>query len=179
MNKDFFQIVINTSLLREVSKSKILNYYAHFYYIDEKDLTDRNVIKDNILNLFDWDANGDSGLAVFCSKFESIKRYDLDDIIQFIIDNAEEIKLKSKENHKLRTLEQKKLILTSDQLSEQRKIDHFCDENYEVNPYGKPAKVTIYEGRVYKSRQECMYKEGITKNQLYQYLKKHEKSQNN
>lgn len=179
MDKEYFQIVINTSLLREVSKSKILNYYAHFYYFDELDLTDENRIKDNLLNLFDWDMNGDSGLGVFCSKFESVKRKDLDRITKYILENANKIRKLSKEHFKERVLNFNKLILTKDEISEQKKKDHFCNKNYEVNPYGKPAKVTVYKGRVYKSRQECMYKEGITKNQLYQYLKTHESTQNN
>lgn len=171
---DNFQIVVNSTLLREFPKNIFLLYYARFYYKSDEDLTNEGVIQNNIKDLLDWDANGDSGLEIFCSKFESLKRRDLKTLTDYIINKAEEIKKKAKEPIKLRELEHYKVIRSEQEKQEEKIKEHFCDENYEANPYGKPAKVTIYEGRVYKSRQECMYKEGLTKNQLYQYLKKHE-----
>ena len=174
-----FQIIINTSLLRELSKSKLLTYYGKFYYVNDEDLTNEEKIKSNLLDLLDWDTNGDSGLELFCSRFESIKKSDLKELITFILNNSDEIIKRSKEEVKLRKLEHQKVIRNSYEILEDKRKTHFCDENYKVNPYGKPAKETIYKGRIYKSRQECMYKEGLTKNQLYQYLKKHEGSKNN
>jgi hypothetical protein len=174
-----FQIIINTSLLRELSKSKLLTYYGRFYYVDNEDLTNEEKIRSNLLDLLDWDTNGDSGLELFCSRFESIKRSDLKELVKFILNNTDEIIKRSKKEFKLRELEHQKVIRTHFEILEDKRKKHFCDENYEVNPYGKPAKETIYEGRRYKSRQECMYKEGLTKAQLYKYLKKHETNKNN
>ena len=53
----------------------------------------------------------------------------------------------------------------------QHNIERFTDSNYKVSGRGKKAKPCIYEGKEYKSRQECMYKEGLTKYQLWIYLK--------
>ena len=55
---------------------------------------------------------------------------------------------------------------------EQHNIERFSDENYTISGRGKKARPCIYKGKEYKSRQECIYKEGITKYQLYEYLKK-------
>ena len=54
---------------------------------------------------------------------------------------------------------------------EQHNIERFTNENYTVSGRGKKAKTCVYKGREYKSRQECIYKERITKYQLYEYLK--------
>ena len=172
---DDFQIVINTSLLREFPKSKFLLCYAKFYYLTDEDISSEGKIQENIVDLLDWDKHGDSGLEIFCSRFESIKRRDLKMLVQYVLDNVNEIKRLSKKYIELRALENQKVIRTNEEILEEKMKKHFCAEDYEVNPYGKPAKKTIYKGRVYKSRQECMYKEGITKAQLYKYLKKNEK----
>lgn len=171
---DNFQFVVNSTLLREFPKNLFLLYYAKFYYIDDDDLTNDEKIKQNIIDLLDWDANGDSGLEVFCSRFESLKRNDVAELVKYIKDNSKQIIEKSKESTKIRALEHKKVIREQEEIKEEKMKEHFCNEDYEPNPYGKPAQETVYEGRIYKSRQECMYKEGLTKNQLYQYLKKHE-----
>ena len=52
----------------------------------------------------------------------------------------------------------------------QHNKERFNDSNYTVSGRGKKARPCIYEGREYKSRQECMYKENLTKAQLYKYL---------
>ena len=45
---DLFQIVINTSLLREIKKSTILSKYTKYCYVSEEDLTDPIKIKANL-----------------------------------------------------------------------------------------------------------------------------------
>ena len=170
------QLIVNTSLLREIDSSKLLTYYGKHCYFSEEDLMDDIKIRSNLEDLLDWDKNGDLGLALYCSKFESLKRSDIERLVKFIKNNTKEIRERSKSFIKLKKLENKKIIQDRETKIEEKRKAHFCDENYKVNPYGKKAKPTIYEGRVYRSRQEAMYKEGITKNQLYQYLKKHEGS---
>lgn len=164
------QLVINSELLREIDESKLLNYYAKLCYITNEDLTEDNKIQSNLKKLLDWDENGDLGLALYCSKFESLKRRDIEMLISFIKSNIREIKARSKESIKIRNLENKKIVLSNEEKSEELRKKHFTDEHYRPNPFGKKAKPTLYKGKWYKSRQECMYKEGITKNQLYKYL---------
>ena len=48
------QLVINTSLLREIDERKLINAYARFMYNDEKDTTDDTQIKENLIQLLDW-----------------------------------------------------------------------------------------------------------------------------
>ena len=67
------QLVVNTNMLREIDERKLINAYARFMYIDEKDVTDDIQIKTNLIELFDWDINGDNGLGIYCGKFEKIK----------------------------------------------------------------------------------------------------------
>ena len=81
------QLVINTTMLREIDERRLINAYARLIYETEVDITDDNVIKVNLIKLFDWDINGDNGLGVYCGKFESIKRKDWITLIQFIKDN--------------------------------------------------------------------------------------------
>ena len=165
------QLVINTSLLREIDERKLINAYARFMYNDEKDTTDDVQIKENLIQLLDWDKNGDNGLGIYCSKFESIKRKDWPILIQFIKDNRYEIKKISYEPLKEKRLENIKVVNDILKAKEQHNIERFSDKNYTVSGRGKKARPCIYKGREYKSRQECMYKEGITKYQLYEYLK--------
>ena len=165
------QLVINTNMLREIDERKLINAYARFEYNDERDVTDDNLIKSNLVQLLDWDENGDDGLGIYCSKFESIKRKDWERLIQFIKNNRYEIELLSRPSVKEKKLESIKIVNDALEAKEQHNIERFTDENYKVSGRGKKAKTCIYNGREYKSRQECIYKEGLTKYQLYQYLK--------
>lgn len=166
------QLVVNVELLREIDERKLINSYARFMYNDEQDVSDDFRIKDNLIQLLDWDENGDSGLGIYCSKFESIKERDWIKLIQFIKENHHEIKYLAYCPRKKRRLESIKVIHDALEAKEEYNKRRYSDENYEVSGRGKKAKTCVYEGRKYKSRQECMYKEGITKNKLYQYLKK-------
>ena len=164
-------LVINTALLREIDERKLINAYARYVYESEKDLSDDNNIKLNLIRLFDWDINGDNGLGIYCGKFESIKRKDWIKLIQFIKENSYEIEKLSRPFLKEKKLENIKIINNALEAKELHNIERFSDENYTVSGRGKKAKPCIYEGRKYKSRQECMYKEGLTKYQIWKYLK--------
>jgi len=165
------QLVVNVELLREIDERKLINAYARFMYNDEKDITDDVQIKKNLIQLLDWDENGDNGLGVYCSKFEKIKRKDWEFLINFIKENSYEIELLSRSHVKERKLESIKVINDIFETKKQHDINRFTDENYQISGRGKKARPCIYEGREYKSRQECMYKEGLTKYQLWVYLK--------
>ena len=164
-------LVVNVNLLREIDERKLINAYAHFMYNDEKDISDEVQIKENLIQLLDWDKNGDNGLGIYCSHFESIKNKDWNKLITFIKKNHHEIKVLSYSDVKNRKLESIKIVNDALQAKEKHYLERFTDENYKVSGRGKKAKPCIYEGRSYKSQQECMYKEGITKYQLYKYLK--------
>jgi len=168
------QLIINTVMLREIDERKLINAYARLIYEKESDITDDNVIKVNLINLFDWDINGDNGLGIYCGKFESIKRRDWEILIQFIKDNGYEIEKISRTPLKEKRLENIKIVNDFLEAKEQHNIERFTNENYTVSGRGKKAKPCIYEGKEYKSRQECIYKEGITKYELYQYLRETE-----
>ena len=163
--------VINTNMLRELDERKLIHAYARYVYESEKDLSDDNNIKLNLIRLFDWDINGDNGLGIYCGKFESIKRKDWVKLIQFIKDNSYEIEKLSRPHIKEKRLENIKIINDALEIKEQHNIERFSDENYTISGRGKKARPCIYKGKEYKSRQECIYKEGITKYQLYEYLK--------
>jgi hypothetical protein len=165
------QLVINTNLLREIDERKLINAYAHFMYNSEEDVSDDIRIKENLIELLDWDVNGDEALGIYCGKFESLKVKDWVKLIHFIKENHHEIKNLSYSSVKTRKLESIKVINDVLQEKEQRNIERFTDSNYQVSGRGKKARPCIYEGREYKSRQECMYKEGLTKYQLWIYLK--------
>ena len=165
------QLVINTNMLREIDERKLINAYAKKVYESEKDTEDDDVIKINLTKLFDWDLNGDNGLGVYCGKFESIKRKDWDKLIQFIKENSYEIEILSRPYIKEKRLEDIKIVNSALEAKEQHNIERFSDEDYKVSGRGKKAKTCIYKGKEYKSRQECIYKEGLTKYQLYEYLK--------
>lgn len=164
-------LVVNVNLLREIDERKLINAYAHFMYNDEKDISDEVQIKENLIQLLDWDKNGDNGLGIYCSHFESVKNKDWNKLITFIKENHHEIKVLSYSDVKNRKLESIKIVNDALQAKEKHYLERFTDENYKVSGRGKKAKPCIYEGRSYKSQQECMYKEGITKYQLYKYLK--------
>ena len=164
-------LVVNVNLLREIDERKLINAYAHFMYNDEKDISDEVQIKENLIQLLDWDKNGDNGLGIYCSHFESIKNKDWNKLITFIKENHHEIKVLSYSDVKNRKLESIKIVNDALQAKEKHYLERFTDENYKVSGRGKKAKPCIYEGRSYKSQQECMYKEGLTKYQLWIYLK--------
>lgn len=165
------QLVVNVNLLREIDERKLINAYARFMYNDEKDTTDDVQIRENLIQLLDWDKNGDNGLGIYCSHFESLKEKDWNVLINFIKENHHEIKSISFYPVKERKLESIKVINDILETKKQHNIERFTDENYEVSGRGKKARPCTYEGREYKSRQECMYKEGLNKYQLWTYLK--------
>ena len=165
------QLVINTTLLREIDERKLINAYARFMYNDESDINNDVKIKENLIQLLDWDKNGSNGLEVYCGKFEKIKMKDWEFLINFIKENSYEIELLSRSHVKERKLESVKVINDVIEEKKQHDIERFTDNNYQVSGRGKKARSCIYEGREYKSRQECMYKEGLTKYQIWKYLK--------
>ena len=164
------QLVINTTLLREIDERKLINAYARFMYNDEKDTTDDLQIRENLIQLLDWDKNGDNGLGIYCSHFEKLKEKDWNRLIQFIKENHHEIKSISFYPAKERKLESIKVINSVIENKKKHNTERFTDSNYKVSGRGKKARPCIYEGREYKSRQECMYKEGLTKYQIWKYL---------
>ena len=165
------QLVVNVNLLREINERKLINAYARYMYNDEKDTTDDVQIRENLIQLLDWDENGDNGLGIYCSKFESLKEKDWIKLISFIKENHHEIKAISFYPLKERKLESIKVINTEIEAKKIHNKERFTSENYQVSGRGKKARPCIYEGREYKSRQECMYKEGLTKYQIWKYLK--------
>ena len=104
------QLVVNVELLREIDERKLINAYARFMYNDESDITDDNRIKENLIQLLDWDKNGSNGLEIYCSHFEEIKRKDWELLINFIKENGYEIELLSRSHVKERKLESIKII---------------------------------------------------------------------
>ena len=165
------QLVVNVNLLREIDERKLINSYARFVYNDEKDITDDVQIKENLIQLLDWDKNGDNGLGIYCSQFEEIKRKDWEFLINFVKENGKEIEFISRGSVKKRKLEFIKVINDSIEKKKQHDIERFTSEEYKVSGRGKKARSCVYKGKEYKSRQECMYKEGLTKYQLWIYLK--------
>ena len=168
---DTIQIVINSVLLREIDERKLIRAYARFVYNSEEDTTNDTNIRENLTQLLDWDENGEDGLGIYCGKFESIKEKDWIKLINFIKENAYEIKNLSYAPRKVKRLEHIKTILDGHESKKKRNIDRCQDENYEVSGRGKKAKPCEYNGVIYKSRQECEYKTGISRYKLYKYLK--------
>lgn len=166
------QLVINTNMLREIDERRIIHSYARLFYESDDDITVDSVIKDNLINLLDWDKNGDKGLGIYCGKFEKIKRRDWKFLIDFIKSNGEEIRTIYGHYKNPKLKESLKEIKSIIEKKEEHNIARFTSENYKVSGRGKKAKPCTYEGRQYKSQQECLYKEGLTKFQLYNYLKK-------
>ena len=165
------QLVVNVNLLREIDGRKLINAYARFMYNDESDTTDDVQIRENLIQLLDWDKNGDNGLGIYCSHFEKLKEKDWNRLIDFIKENHHEIKSISYTSVKERKLESIKVINTEIEAKKIHNKERFTSENYQVSGRGKKARPCIYEGKEYKSRQECMYKEGLTKYQIWKYLK--------
>ena len=165
------QLIVNVNLLRELDERKLINAYARFVYNDENDVTDDVRIKENLIQLLDWDKNGNNGLEFYCGRFEDLKNKDWNFLINFIKNNSKEIQKLSYSQLKKKKLESVKVINDAIEAKKQHDIKRFTDSNYKVSGRGKKARPCIYEGREYKSRQECMYKEGLTKYQLWIYLK--------
>ena len=166
------QFVINTTLLRELDENKLINMYARYKFNDDKSVTDDIEIKSNLESLLNWDINGDNGLGLYCGKFESIKRKDWDRLIKFIKENGEKITKIAiyRKFPEERILKNFKIIHDFLEKKELHNIERFTDKNYSISGRGKKARPCTYKGKTYSSRQECMYKEGITQNQLYRYL---------
>ena len=137
------QLVVNVNLLRELDERKLINAYARFMYNDEKDTTDDVQIKENLIQLLDWDENGDNGLGVYCSKFEKIKKKDWEFLINFIKENHHEIKSIAYTPNKERKLESIKVINNAIEAKKQHNIKRFTDENYQVSGRGKKARPCI------------------------------------
>lgn len=166
------QLVINTVLLRELEEEKLIREYAKHMYSSKEDVEEDSVIKNNLQQLLDWDINGDNGLALYCGKFESIKRKDWELLISKIKENKSLIENLAKSPLKEFQLKQEKVIKDHFEKKELHNIERFTDKNYTVSGRGKRAKPCEYNGKIYSSRQECRYKEGITQNQLYRYLER-------
>ena len=118
-------IVVNVNLLREIDERKLINAYAHYMYNNNVDITDDIQIKENLIQLLDWDKNGDNGLGIYCGKFESIKRRDWIILIQFIKDNGYEIEVLSRPYIKKRKLNSTKIILDNLESKEQHNEERF------------------------------------------------------
>ena len=159
-------------MLRELDERRLISSYARLVYENPEDLTDDKRIRRNLESILDWDIRGDRGLAIFCSKYENLKRRDWKKLIQFIKDNSFEIHNISYGYRKQKREMEKKRILSEKEKLEYHRREKYTKDDYKVTTYGKPAKGCVYEGRYYKSRLECRYKEGITQNQLYRYLEK-------
>ena len=162
------QLVVNVNLLREIDERKLINAYARHVCETIEDLENDIRIKENLKQLLDWDENGQDGLGVYCSKFESIKRNDWETLINFIKQNKNEIERLSKFPNKQKQLEHIKIINDI----KRKNLERLSDKNYEVSNRGIKARSCIYEGKKYKSRSECIAKEGISNYKLYEYLKK-------
>ena len=165
------QLVVNSCLLREFDEDKLTRRYAEYYYENDESVSNDTLIQQNLEKLLDWDVLGDKGLGIYCSKYESIKRKDWPVLIDLIKTNKKKIELLSRPFVKNKHLEETKLVLKEQELKEEKAKEHFSADDYTVSGRGKKAKPCTYEGRTYKSQQECLYKEGLTKWQLYVYLK--------
>ena len=48
------QLVVNVNLLREIDERKLINTYARFLYNNENDISNDVRIKENLIELLDW-----------------------------------------------------------------------------------------------------------------------------
>lgn len=164
------QLVVNSNLLREIDEGLLIRRYAKFYYNDNESIENDALIKQNLKNLLDWDKN--NSIPIFCSKFESIKRRDITRLINFIKENGPEIVRTYNAQYKnKKKREEVSFIKDYLKVKEQKIAENYLNPNYKVSGRGKKAKPCTYKDRTYLSRSECQYKEGITKGQLYKYLK--------
>lgn len=155
-------------MIREIDERKLINAYAKLVYEDSNSITNDTIIKQNLEKILDWDSCGDQGLGIYCSKYENIKRKDWEKLISFIKENSYEIKTIAP--LKVKKLDFQKKIFTEKEKREIRNKERLLSEDYQFTGRGKKAKSCIYNGKFYKSRQECIYKEGITRYKLYKYL---------
>lgn len=155
-------------MIREIDERKLINAYAKLVYEDSNSITNDTIIKQNLEKILDWDSCGDQGLGIYCSKYENIKRKDWEKLISFIKENSYEIKTIAP--LKIKKLDLQKKILTAKEKRELHNKERLLSEDYQFTGRGKKAKSCIYNGKFYKSRQECIYKEGITRYKLYKYL---------
>ena len=160
--------IINTNMHRELNERSLVNCYARLVYEDESDTSEYDKIIANLDTILDWDKSGELGLGIYCSRFEKIKKADIAGLVQFIIDHAYEIKELSYAPKKRKREE----IYKAMNLGKIRATERLKDPNYKTSNRGIKARTCIYEGREYKSRQECIAKEGISNFKLYEYLKK-------
>lgn len=158
-------LIINTSLLRELDERKLIIAYARYMYRTEEDINNDSLITTNLKILLDWDYGGDQGLGLYCSHFESIKRKDWKRLIDLIKKNKDEIiNFPRNENDVIFNIKRN--------LNKYRVNKTIYDEiDYEPRNRRIKAVPVIYKGRPYKSHRECMYKEGITYYALKKYLK--------
>lgn len=166
------QFVVNTCLLRELDERKLINRYAKLMCETEEDFEDEIKIRQNLEKLLDWDINGDNGLGLYCGRFESLKKKDMKFLIDFIKKNSFEIKNLSYAARKEKRLENKKIVLNWIESKINKEKEYYTKEDYTPSKRGLPAKPCEYKGKIYKSRHECQYKEGISQSQLYRYLEK-------
>lgn len=155
-------------MIREIDERKLINAYAKLVYEDSNSITNDTIIKQNLEKILDWDSCGDQGLGIYCSKYENIKRKDWEKLISFIKENSYEIQTIAPV--KAKKLDFQKKILTAKEKRELHNKERLLSEDYQFTGRGKKAKSCIYNGKFYKSRQECIYKEGITRYKLYKYL---------
>ena len=159
--------IINSSFIRELDLNKLLRYFADYEYLSDAMIEDDLAMKDAVEDLCDWDRTGNDGLALYCGHFESIKREDMDYLIQYIRDNIESIKERIKENGSSIREEFKRNKLDNDALKIRNRKEYYNSDKYKARD---DSRKTIYKGRVYDSRVQCMTQEGITKAELYKYL---------
>lgn len=153
-------IFINSNFIRELDLNKLLKYFAKYELINDEMLKDDLTMQDAIEDLCDWDRTGDDGLALYCGHFESIKREDMKFLIDYIRNNISSIDSELKE-----VLNRQKL--DEEALKTKRRLEYYDSDRYNKRD---DSKKTVYKGRVYDSRNECITKEGITKAELYKYL---------
>lgn len=165
------QLVINSVLLREIDDKSLINKYAEYCYENDISVTEDSVIMQNLKTLLDWDKSGIDGMEVYCSRYESIKRKDWPILIQFIKDNKEKIKKVSLKYIESKKEELRKIIRKDKEYIDEKNRKLYNDPNYTFKGRGKKPVPCQYQGRTYSSRQECMYKENLTKAELYKYLK--------
>lgn len=159
-----------------MSERVLIHRYAHYFYRSPEDGNNDTVIRQNLEKLLDADGEGGGlGVAVYCSRFESIKKRDWKRLINFIKKNAREIKILSyvpAKQDRIREAQEIRLMLKEKRKRRSKRFD-----NYKISGRGKKAIPCVYEGRHYLSREECMFRENITKRALYTYLKEHEEDQ--
>ena len=122
------QLVIKTSLLRELDEYKLVEAYAHLVYVDSADVENDIKIKDNLIKMLDWDINGDNGFALYCSKFEYLKRKDWKKLISLIKINKDDI-IRLSKNKSQQALQNIKEVHSYLENEEAKKIKRYSNIN--------------------------------------------------